>query len=170
MERMNIWMVVKLGLIGLAALLYVISLVSGVYYQVTPQSTVHGFECLILGWMGFFYDWNLIIPWASNLLIFACIPMAFFRITNFIAIPISLIAILMAIPALMVYQLMYNEAGMITEVYLLSGIYIWLGSYIVLFIALLIPTKWKKNTKPIPEEPLLTSSSPTYNKDITIGD
>ena len=149
--RLNPIMIVKLGLLGFSLLLYLISLVSDVYYQVTPGTSVHGFECLIIGWLSFFYDWSLLVPWISNILYLACIIMAFFRITNFIAIPISVIAICMTIPSFFVSTLMYNEAGMTTAVIIKFGLYFWVASYVVLFMSTLIPTAWKKQINPIPE-------------------
>lgn len=77
--------------------------------------------------------------------------MAFFRITNFIAIPISVIAICMTIPSFFVSTLMYNEAGMTTAVIIKYGLYFWVASYVVLFMSTLIPTAWKKQLTPIPE-------------------
>lgn len=151
MPRLSILMIVKLGLVGLAVLFYLISVVSPAYYQIAPKDTIHGFECLLLGWLSLFYNPINLLPWFSNFFFLACIPMGFFRITGFIAIPIGVAAIIMAIPALFIFQLMYNENGMITSVDILYGTYIWLLSYFLLFASLLIPARWNRQPKPIPE-------------------
>lgn len=151
MPRLSAAMIIKLVFVGFSVLLYLISLVSDAYYQVTPKDTIQGFECLLLGWLSIFYNPLIFLPWLSNFLYLACIPIGFFRVPGFIAIPISFIGIMMALPALFVFQLMYNEAGMITSVDILYGTFIWFLSHILLFISLLIPAQWKNHTKNIPE-------------------
>lgn len=151
MGRTNILLAIKLGFIALSILFYLIALVAEVYYQTIPNDTMHGFECLLIGWLAFFIDWGLFFAWFSNLMFFASLIMSFWRISGFIAIPIMGIAILLTIPAFTLSELMYNEAGMMTPVEVKYGVYIWMFSYITLFVGLFIPATWKKKIDPLPE-------------------
>lgn len=140
----NIPLVFKIGLLLLAILFYLVSLILPCYYMEHDLEGIYGFFCLIFGWMVFFYDPVFIIPWLSNFLFILCIPFAFFRISGYIVIPICLAAIGMAIPAFFVTALPMNEVGGISPVKLNAGAYIWFIAYITLFFSLCIPAKWQR--------------------------
>ena len=148
---MNILLILKLSIVALSGILYIIALALPAFISNTGEGMYEGILCLIMGWMSFTLGSIPFLAYMTNLFYFASIPLGFFRTTTYIAIPLMVIALVMAFPAFTINEMIANEGGSMIEVTSGSGMYIWYLSYVFLFISLFIPGRWKKDKADVRE-------------------
>lgn len=145
---MNKPLAIKISLITLSLILYLIALLLPAFVTKTGKVVASGFACLVFGWYIILTDIKLFIIYLTNLLYFASIPMALFKITSYIAMPLMLVALLISIMIFFIDVTIQDFGGVYWYPENASAVYLWFLSYVILFAALFIPAHWmrKKTT------------------------